>query len=233
MYQLLSYPIEDHVPAWPGNPQLRREYRSRIARGDTANTALISLFNHTGTHFDAPNHFIPEGLQVSQLPLERFIFERPLLLDIPKGPGEKVRAADLAPHEEALARSDLLLIRTGFSRYRTGDPRRYEAEGPGIGSDCAEYLVSRFSGLGALAIDFVSVGSYADRDDGNLTHRILLGGRDGRFICPIEDVNLESLDPRRLKRVFALPLMVQGIDSAPVTMVAELESTTPPQGAEC
>jgi kynurenine formamidase len=222
MYVLLSYPITEQVPSWPGSPQPRLEKHSRIDRGDAANTYMISLHNHTGTHYDAPNHFIPEGPQIAALPLSRFIFERPVLLDIPKGDREKVVSGDLRPHREKLEQGDLLMIRTGFSRFRAAEPDRYEAEGPAIASECAEYLVSHHQNIQALAVDFVSIASYRDQVDGNRAHQILLGGNGGHFICAVEDVSMANLDPGTLKRVFILPLLAAGVDSAPVTIVAEL-----------
>ena len=50
MYHLLSYPIEAHMPAWPDSPQLQLEKKLQIAKGDVANTSIISLYNHVGTH---------------------------------------------------------------------------------------------------------------------------------------------------------------------------------------
>ena len=98
MYHLLSYPIEAHMPAWPDSPQLQLEKKLQIAKGDVANTSIISLYNHVGTHYDAPNHYLASGTPIAELDLDRFIFERPLLLEIPKGAGEKVTAADLEPY---------------------------------------------------------------------------------------------------------------------------------------
>jgi kynurenine formamidase len=183
---------------------------------------MISLYNHIGAHYDAPNHYIPEGPQIAELPLSRFIFERPLLLDVPKGDREKVASGDLIPYRESIEHCDLLMIRTGFSRFRTQEPGRYEAEGPAIASECAEYLVSNYPNIQALAVDFVSIASYRDQADGNRTHQILLGGNGGHFICAVEDVRMAELKPGELKRVFALPLFITGIDSAPVTIVAEI-----------
>ena len=209
MYHLLSYPIEAHMPAWPDSPQLQLEKKLQIAKGDVANTSIISLYNHVGTHYDAPNHYLASGTPIAELDLDRFIFERPLLLEIPKGAGEKVTAADLEPYAGDIARSDLLMIYTGFSRLRLENEALFERNGPGIGSDCAAWLVEHGTGLRALAVDFVSLASFR--------------GKDGRFICGIEDVNMAPVVGKTLKRVFALPLLVRGVDSAPVTMVAETE----------
>jgi kynurenine formamidase len=221
MVKLLSYVLTGSSPGWPGNPALSLEPYSAIARGDACNTFMVHLHNHCGTHFDAPNHFIAGGPTISELPLDRFIYEQPLLLDIPKTDREKITAGDLRAYEDRIAGCDLLLLRTGFSRYRTEDPARYGSEGPGISPDCAEYLVSSFKKLKAIAVDFVSIASYRDQAGGNETHRILLGGRDGHYICAIEDVNLAVVNPGALKRVIALPLFVGGIDSAPVTIIGE------------
>lgn len=223
MYQLLSYPIGSCVPAWPGSPQLSIEKKLQIANGDAANTAVFSMYNHTGTHFDAPNHYLPNGLPIGALGLDRFIFEEPLLLEIPKGPCGRVEVSDLEPYQSEIAGCSLLMIYTGFSRYRTEDPDLFEQKGPGIASQCAKWLVEQFPGLRAVAVDFVSLASYSDQEDGNETHRILLGGKDGHFVCGIEDVNMVPVLGKRLKKVFALPLFVEGLDSAPVTIVAEME----------
>jgi kynurenine formamidase len=221
MYKIISYQITGYVPAWPGSPQTLIEKRGQIAKGDAANTCIISIYNHIGTHYDAPNHFVANGLKISELPPSRFIFEKPLVIDIPKSFCEKITESDLEPYSDKIAVCDLLMLRTGFSVHRAKAPQRYEREGPAIGSDAAEYLISNFPLLSALAVDFVSIGSYSDDPDGQRTHRALLGGKDGRFICAIEDVNMEAVVKDKLKKVFALPLFVKGADSAPVTMLAE------------
>ncbi|GMO56101.1 MAG: cyclase family protein [Termitinemataceae bacterium] len=225
MYKLLSYPITASMPTWPCNPQLKIEKHAQIAKGDVCNTAMISVFGHTGTHYDAPNHFVADGLQIASLPLERFIFEKPLLLDIPKDSCQKITASDLQNYADKISKCDLLMLRTGFSKYRKQDTKKFEECGPAIGSDCSSYLVNNFKNLQALAVDFVSIASYSDQVDGNLTHRILLGGMDcanDHFICAIEDVNLSDINPENLKRVMCFPLMVEGVDSSPVTIVAEI-----------
>ncbi|MDR3324775.1 MAG: cyclase family protein [Spirochaetaceae bacterium] len=222
-YKLISYPINATTPVWPGSPATRLDKHSHIERGDSANTSIFTIFNHTGTHCDAPRHFIPEGATIDQLPLERFIFERPLLLDAPRTFGEKIRAADLQPHAERIARADLLMLRTGFSRYRTEAPERYTHEGPAIAATCAEYLAANFPRLAAVAVDFVSIGSFTDKKDGEAAHRALFGGSGGKaVICAIEDVDMRELEADKLVRVFALPLLVEGADGSPVTMIAEL-----------
>ena len=75
--------------------------------------------------------------------------------------------------------------------------------------------------LKAVALDFVSLASYSDTEDGDLAHQIMLGMYHDRYICIIEDVNMEGLPPGFLKNAAAVPLIIEGIDSSPVTMWAE------------
>lgn len=100
MYQILSYPIKEGQPTWPGNPTFSLEPHTSIAGGDTANTCTIHLFNHYGTHLDGPMHFYGKGISLDQVPFEHFFFHKPLLLDIPKEPGGKLMPEDLILYRE-------------------------------------------------------------------------------------------------------------------------------------
>ena len=221
MYQILSYPIKKGQPTWPGNPAFSLEPHTSIAVGDTANTCTIHLFNHYGTHLDGPMHFYGKGIPLDQVPFGQFFFHKPLLLDIPKEPGAKLMPEDLIPHREDVKDADLLLIRTGFSKYRREKPDLYENNGPAVSSRLARYLQDNMSHLKALALDFVSLASYSDTKDGDLAHQIMLGMYHNRYICIIEDVNMEGLPSGFLKNAAAVPLIIEGIDSSPVTMWAE------------
>ena len=102
MRKLISYPIDKNAPGWPGNPSYEAQNYSSIEKGDSANTYILHLFNHFGTHMDAPNHFNDKGARMHTFPIDTFIYERPLLLDIPKGAGEKVTPADLIPYADRI-----------------------------------------------------------------------------------------------------------------------------------
>ncbi|MCI8577640.1 MAG: cyclase family protein [Lachnospiraceae bacterium] len=221
MYQILSYPIKEAQPTWPGNPTFRLEPCKSIAKGDKANTCTIHLFNHYGTHLDGPMHFYGDGISLDQVPFDRFFFQKPLVLDIPKGPGEKLMPQDLLPFKEDVETADLLLIRTGFWKYRTEQPDVYESNGPAVSSELARYLQEQMGHLKAVALDFVSLASYSDTADGDLAHQTMLGMYHNRFICIIEDVNMRGIPSGFLKRAAAIPLIIEGIDSSPVTMWAE------------
>lgn len=221
MNHLLSYSVKKGDPTWPGNPTFELTANTSISHGDAANTAMIHLFNHYGTHIDGPLHFYSGGLPLCSLPLERFLYEKPFLADIPKGPEEKIEPEDLSPYDKEIEDSDLLLIRTGFWKIREEAPGTYENHGPAVSSRAAKYLVERFPDLKAIALDFVSLASYSDSADGNLAHQHMLGMYHDHFICIIEDVNLRQAPSGRLISAAAIPLMIEEIDSSPVTMWAQ------------
>lgn len=223
MRKFISHLIREGDPGWPGNPKVELETVSALENGDVANTCVIRLFNHFGTHFDAPRHYNAKGPTINEIPKERFFYQRPLLLDIPKGALEKIQPEDLRPYEEQLAQCDLLMLRTGFERQRVTDPDAYSRRGPAVSAACAAYLMEHFrGGMKAVAVDFVSLACPADTADGDEAHHHMLGVYSDGYICIIEDVSMEGLPEGFLRGGAAVPLFVDGTDSAPVTMWVDI-----------
>jgi len=96
------------------------------------NTSFIDAFVHTGTHVDTAFHVSKNGPKLGSFKIEDFVFEKPLVLSIPKDNFEHIEVADLEPYTDQLMRSDLLLVYTGFSQYRNTDPERYMTKQPGF-----------------------------------------------------------------------------------------------------
>jgi kynurenine formamidase len=199
----LSYEIGFRHPGWPGNYTYEWEPVSSIERGDVANFGILHLLDH----FDVP--------------LERFVYERPMLVDAPKQDRELVSREELEAHDERLRNSDIVMIRTGWSDVRDPDPIRYAAEGPGVSPEACEYL-SALPELKAVGLDFISLAAYRKIDpEGILAHQILCGvGRD-RYVIIVEDIDLSAY-PSNAHRVYAIPLFPEGADSSPCTVFAEM-----------
>ena len=113
MYRRLSYTLNTRDHAFPGAPTLRLEPFESMKKGDRLNTYNVTLFNHFGTHMDGPNHFYGRGKQLYELELSTFIFERPLLVDIPKGAGELVEPEELLAFDEQILRLFRLMFSEG------------------------------------------------------------------------------------------------------------------------
>jgi arylformamidase len=220
----LSYDFSERAPGWPGNYTISIEPYTQIALGDVANQYKITMLNHFGSHMDGPKHFNDQGPRLAEMPLSTFIFEKPLLLDIPKSFGELVLLEDLIPYEADILSADGLLIRSGFSQYRVSDPQRYAFEGPGIDAMACQYMMDTFPHLKAVAMDWISLASYAHGTNGILAHQYLLGLFHKHYICIIEDLDFHALDASKLKQVITLPLFIDTTDSSPVTVIAELSN---------
>ncbi len=218
---LLSYVLSEDTPLYPGEPPISIKSRSSLQRGDACNTFDIHMTNHAGTHVDGPAHFNPDGPGLWQLPIEAFVYERPLLIVLPKGPDELIVPDELAKAVPAGQQPDILLIKTGFSAYRASDAELYRQRSPGLSATAAAWLVENLRSLKAIALDTISAGAPAHPDEGHAAHRILCGADAERFVLIYEDVNLQPIgsSPRR---VWAFPLLAKPLDSAPVTIVAEI-----------
>lgn len=225
MFRLLSYPLTENAPVWPGNPPAARtEVFSSLARGDLANMTVIHLFSHSGSHLDAPRHFNDNGPAAVDVPLERFIFFKPLVAEVPKPDGGMIQRRELEPYARQLPATDLLLLRTGWSDLRDKEPGRYATENPMLHPEAARYLMERYPNLRGLAIDAPSVGAPNHIPETVETHQILTGvGRtDGRYIIILEDLRIDA-DLGQATRIYAWPLFIEASDGSPCTIVAEFK----------
>lgn len=84
MYKTLSYEISKDAPGWPDCPKIKIEPVNSIMTGDFFNAYNVKLFNHFGSHMDAPKHFREDGLSICELDWDRFIYDNPVLIHIPK-----------------------------------------------------------------------------------------------------------------------------------------------------
>ncbi|MEM0090041.1 MAG: cyclase family protein [Nitrososphaerota archaeon] len=218
MFVLLSHKLSTSTPAYAGGPNLVLKPLKQITKGDSSNSYIIEMPNHLGTHVDAPRHFDPSGRSIADYGIESLIFRKPLLLNIPKRDSELIMAEELEAHKDRIAEADILLIKTGFQKFRLSDPERYSMHNPGFSSNAASYIVKNFPKLRALGLDTASLSSVDHREDGRLSHKILLSGRDF-FI--IEDMDLSKLSESP-KTIMVIPLFIEGIDSAPCVVLAEI-----------
>jgi len=193
--------------------------RSRIHEGKAHNTSYIEIFAHTGTHIDAPWHFYAGGARVAELPIEAFVFDRVLLLDVAKGAWESIEAEDLRPHQEQISRSDAVLLRTGFSAVRKQDPALYMTAIPGLSEDAA-HLFASFQDLRCVGVDVMSIENLKNHKPlGYPVHHILLERKVPMLL--LEDADLARLPAAQIKRMYLFPLRLEGLEASPVTAVAE------------
>ncbi|MFA5148730.1 MAG: cyclase family protein [Dehalococcoidales bacterium] len=218
-YIRLSYDIGRKTPLYPGTPEVTIEKLKDMANGGHCNTYKVAFSNHTGTHIDAPAHFYENGRRISGYSPEELVFNRPLIIDVPKEAGEAIGADDLSGRI-GQGKPDALLIRTGFQKYRQTDPERYCSGNPYLSPPAAEYLKRSLPGLRAIALDCISVATHSNRDAGIEAHRTLLKeeGPERRAILLIEDMYCpQALG--HIDELIVMPVFIEEVDSSPCTVI--------------
>ncbi|HCZ06832.1 MAG: hypothetical protein PWP37_1223 [Thermotogota bacterium] len=224
MFVELSYPVEEIMPTYPDTPRTRFEAVERMKDGSEVNTTIIHHFSHAGTHVDAPFHFCKDGWTLDQIPLDYFIFEHPVMVDSEKRPAKRFTLEDLKGID--LDGVDLIMFRSHFAKLRKIDAAAYRFLFPGISEDLARFLREEVPSLKAIMLDFLSADPLVEGiREGHVAHLWLLSNRFSkkRPIIIFEDVNLEPIVGKKVKRIIALPVRFKGLDGAPVSVLAEVE----------
>ena len=199
----ISLPIHPGMVLYEGDPGVEVIPRLEIARGDTANVSFLSMGSHTGTHVDAPAHFLEGGATVEALALDILIGPA-LVAEVGSAPLIGRRDLEPLPLEGV---SRLLLKTRNSSLWARG---AFTREFVALDLDGARYLAER--GLGLIGIDYLSIESF--HAPGHPVHRHLLGA--GMVI--LEGLDLARVTPGAYELV-CLPLPVRGIDGAPCRAV--------------
>lgn len=209
----LSHPIEDGMPVYPGDPDVHIEPATTIGEHGY-NVLRVHMGSQSGTHVDAPFHFLADGARIDRLPLERFLAPAVVADVRGRAPRTPITWADLAPVAPRLAPGRMLLLHTGWDAH-WGSPAYHDH--PYLDGEAAERVVAagvRTVGLDALSLDETVVDG--EPAGGFGAHLAVLGA--GGVIVE----NLRGLDllGGREPVVSVLPLRLAGADGAPVRAIA-------------
>lgn len=199
----VSVKVHAGMHVYPGDPPLEVTRVRAIAKGDPANLTHLSLGAHTGTHVDAPAHFIDGAPTLEQVPLDRMVGAA-TVLDL-RGRAA-IDAAALGRH--GIQAGDIVLFKTDNSALweRLGFQEGFTY----LTRDAAEYLVERQ--VKTIGMDYLSIEQF-----GSATfdvHKILLG----HGVLIIEGLDLHAVSPGPYL-LACLPLNLQGVDAAPARAV--------------
>ena len=208
MYDI-SVPIRPSIMVWPGDPAVVLNPLSAISTGEHANVTEIKMSAHTGTHIDAPKHFIDNGKAVDQIPLWKLI-GRTLVMEIDEdidGITDLVLATH--PAKDLLFTVTKVLFKTRNSGLWRTSPSTFQADYVGIDASGAEFLAQL--DLDLIGVDYLSVAPYEATSEPHLAFL-------SKEIVLLEGINLEQVQGG-IYDLFCLPLNIEGCDGAPARAV--------------
>jgi arylformamidase len=201
----ISMTIQNGMISWPSDGPVRVERVRSMDDGERLNQSRLDLSAHTGTHIDAPVHFIKGAEGIDSLPLEVLIGQA-VVISVPG-----VQEIGVKELEKAGIPADTkrLLLKTDNAELHGQDGFRQDFSY--ITPDGAEYLIKE--GVRLVGIDYLSIAAYGSGDE---VHQALLGAG----IIIVEGLDLRQVEPG-LFNMTALPLKIAGCDGAPARVVLE------------
>ena len=209
----LSMPLDERTPHYPGDPRPRVCAATTIA-ADGFNVSRLELGSHSGTHCDAPSHFLEDGLPLDALPLERFVGPGVVVDATGLAPRTPIAWATIAPHAGSLGARAIVLLRTGWDAHRADEAY---FDHPFLDGDaCAELLARgvRTVGIDAINLDETPRG---ELDRARFRCHAQISAAGGVIVENL--VGLGAVD-FAAPLISVLPLSVPGGDGAPARAVA-------------
>jgi arylformamidase len=200
----ISVPVRNGMVHWPGDPAFHIERATDQEKGDVATVSRMTLGVHTGTHMDAPLHFIRGARSIDQIPLDATVGPARVL---PIHDTKWITRAELLPH--SISPGERILFRTTNST-RCWTTDAFQEDFVFISQDAARYLAE--CRIRSVGVDYLSVGGF--HEDGPETHHALLAA--GIWI--IEGLNLSQVEPGDYELV-CLPLKLIGSEGAPARAI--------------
>jgi arylformamidase len=204
----VTVPISNELPTWPGDPSVQLTVWRSLSAGDSANVSMLNFGAHTGTHVDAPAHFIDGAAKIEALPLDVLI-----------GPAQVIEVPDdlhVVNEEFVIANcapgATRVLFKTRNSAFWNESEPEFHTDFTHLDLNAAQRLVEQ--GIKLVGIDYLSIEKYdSPRHE---THLALLS----YDVVILEGLNLTDI-PAGNYELICLPLRIRNSkgDGAPARVV--------------
>ena len=210
----LTLTVSDKIPTFPGSPQPNLIPWENI-KEDGYNLELLFLSSHTGTHMDAPHHFLEKGAKIHEISLKKLVSEA-ALIQSRKGSGQSITKTDIQKFEKKSGKIDgfsSVIFQTGWQRNL--QKKYYFTKNPGLSVSAAKYLASKKISLVGIDSPSIDLG----KDDKFSVHQIF--AKKGILIVE----NLANLDKIKSPKfhLVVLPLKLKNATGSPVRTIAFVE----------
>jgi kynurenine formamidase len=215
----LTHTLAEGIPAVPTHARYGHTLYESYEYGDPACHYRVTMGEHSGTHMDAPLHFVAEGdahYDIASVPLDRLSGRAATVEVTDLGPDDRLGVDHLEAWEDEhgdIEAGDRVLLRFGWDeRWDTGaSGRAFHEDWPGLSLEAAEYLTGK--GVAMVGCDTFAID--AARAEGFPAHHELLGNET--YI--VENLaNLAELPPFSL--LFTFPLKIDDGSGSPIRAVA-------------
>ena len=210
----LTLTVSNKIPTFPGSPQPNFIPWEKI-KDDGYNLELLFLSTHTGTHLDAPHHFLEKGAKIHEISLKKLVSEA-VLIQSRKKAGKVITKTDIQKFEKKHGKIDdfsSVIFLTGWQRNL--QKKYYFTKNPGLSVSGAEYLASKKINLVGIDSPSIDLGT----DSKFSVHQIF--AKKGMLIVE----NLANLDKIKSSKfhLVVLPLKLKNATGSPVRAVAFVE----------
>ena len=200
----ISVMLKSGMVHWPGDPKIEIKQIHAIKKGAEANVSHLSVGSHTGTHMDAPYHFLLHGQGIDKMPFDATI-GKARVIEIHDR--VSIKPEELTAHK--IHRGERILFKTRNSG-RCWKTNVFIKDFVYISAPAAKFLAEQR--IKSVGVDYLSVGGY--HKDGTITHQVLL--KVGIWI--IEGLNLSKVKPGNCEFI-CLPLKLWHGDGAPARAI--------------
>jgi kynurenine formamidase len=210
----LTLTVSDKIPTFPGSPQPSFIPWENV-KEDGYNLELLFLSTHTGTHMDAPYHFLEKGAKIHEISLKKLVSEA-VLIKSKKKNGESITKIDIQKFEKKHGKINnfsSVIFSTGWQRNL--QKKYYFTKNPGLSVSAAKYLASKKINLVGIDSPSIDLG----KDSKFSVHQIF--AKKGMLI--VENLaNLEKIKSSKFHLV-VLPLKLKNATGSPVRAIAFVE----------
>ena len=202
----ISLTISSKLPVWPGDPVIHLQRVGIMDNGDPCNVTHVSMSVHSGTHVDAPHHFLNDNRTVEDMDLD-ILTGQAFLIEVPAE--VNVISNEILDGASIPLGVKRLLIKTRNSEIWSRNEEKFVDDFVAINNDGAEWIAQK--GIKLVGVDYLSVAPFGE---GLPTHRTLLNAG----IIALEGLNLSGVSGGYYE-LYCLPLKISGSDGAPARAI--------------
>jgi len=210
----LTLTVSDKTPTFPGSPQPNFIPWENI-KEDGYNLEVLFLSSHTGTHMDAPHHFLEKGVKIHEISLEKLVSEA-ALIQCRKSSNQSITKVDIQKFEKKHGKIEnfsSVIFYTGWQKNL--QKKYYFTKNPGLSVSAAKYLAIKKISLVGIDSPSIDLG----KDSKFSVHQIF--AKKGMLIVE----NLANLNKIKLPtfHLVVLPLKLKNATGSPVRAIAFID----------